>query len=206
VILQDQDGKPVIGLVESGNYMKTNRMGTALKILKEVENANKSDIIKPKPLADESVTMLTARLKDEYNAHFFYRNAANWCQEKAYLKAAAFFEQESANENEHALKVQKYLVDWNVYPTLPSLKPTITFNNLIEIISKAYALEYGLYESYNADSIKLMTTDIATFDFLQELRIGQRESITEYSDLLNAAELVNVENNFEVLYFEQTYF
>jgi hypothetical protein len=36
--------------------------------------------------------------------------------------------------------------------------------------------------------------------------MGQNQSVIEYSDLLNAAMLVNVENNFEVLYFEQTYF
>jgi ferritin len=67
-------------------------------------------------------------------------------------------------------------------------------------------LEYSLFEAYNKDSQDLFSSDIATFDFLRELREGQTESIIEYSDLLNAAELVNIENNFEVLYFEQTYF
>ena len=51
-----------------------------------------------------------------------------------------------------------------------------------------------------------MSTDLSTFDFLQELRIGQRESVAEYADLLNAAQLVNVSNPFELLYYEQTYF
>jgi ferritin len=63
-----------------------------------------------------------------------------------------------------------------------------------------------LFEAYNKDSQDLFSSDIATFDFLTDLREGQTESVIEYSDLLNAAMLVNVENNFEVLYFEQTYF
>jgi hypothetical protein len=67
-------------------------------------------------------------------------------------------------------------------------------------------MEYNLFLSYNSDSSIVFPTDLATFDFLQELRQIQTTSVKEYADLLNAAQLVNVSNNFEVLYFEQTYF
>ena len=171
-----------------------------------IKQASQSDIKTPKTLSSDTVSKLTDRLKDEYTAHYFYRNAHNWCASEGYLKAAAFFAQEAANELTHAEKVQKYLVDWNVYPNLPSIKPNITFDNLIDIVNKAYTLEYSLFEAYNKDSQDLFISDIATFDFLTELREVQTQSVIEYSDLLNAAMLVNVENNFEVLYFEQTYF
>ena len=160
----------------------------------------------PKTLADASVKILTDRLGDEYTAHYFYRNATNWCAGIGYLKAAAFFAQEAENELEHAKGLQKYLVDWNVMPLLPSIKPNVTFSDLIDIINKAYALEYALFESYNRDSKQLFDTDLTTFDFLTTYRTGQTESVIEYSDLLNAAELVNIDNKFEILYFEQTYF
>ena len=91
-------------------------------------------------------------------------------------------------------------------PLLPSIKPNVTFSDLIDIINKAYALEYALFESYNRDSKQLFDTDLTTFDFLTTYRTGQTESVIEYSDLLNAAELVNIDNKFEILYFEQTYF
>lgn len=160
----------------------------------------------PKTLADASVKILTDRLGDEYTAHYFYRNATNWCAGIGYLKAAAFFAQEAENELEHAKGLQKYLVDWNVMPLLPSIKPNIAFSDLIDIVNKAYALEYALFESYNRDSKQLFDTDLTTFDFLTTYRTGQTESVIEYSDLLNAAELVNTDNKFEILYFEQTYF
>lgn len=160
----------------------------------------------PKTLADTSVKILTDRLGDEYTAHYFYRNATNWCAGIGYLKAAAFFAQEAENELDHAKGLQKYLVDWNVMPLLPSIKPNVTFSDLIDIINKAYALEYALFESYNRDSKQLFNTDLTTFDFLTTYRTGQTESVIEYSDLLNAAELVNIDNKFEILYFEQTYF
>jgi len=160
----------------------------------------------PKTLADASVKILTDRLGDEYTAHYFYRNATNWCAGIGYLKAAAFFAQEAENELDHAKGLQKYLVDWNVMPLLPSIRPNVTFSDLIDIINKAYALEYALFESYNRDSKQLFDTDLTTFDFLTSYRTGQTESVIEYSDLLNAAELVNTDNKFEILYFEQTYF
>jgi len=160
----------------------------------------------PKTLADASVKILTDRLGDEYTAHYFYRNATNWCAGIGYLKAAAFFAQEAENELDHAKGLQKYLVDWNVMPLLPSIKPNVTFSDLIDIINKAYVLEYALFESYNRDSKQLFDTDLTTFDFLTTYRTGQTESVIEYSDLLNAAELVNTDNKFEILYFEQTYF
>lgn len=160
----------------------------------------------PKTLADSSVKILTDRLRDEYTAHYFYRNATNWCAGIGYVKAATFFAQEAENELEHARGLQKYLVDWNVMPLLPSIKPNITFTDLIDIINKAYALEYSLFDSYNKDSNTLFTSDLATFDFLTTYRIGQTQSVTEYSDLLNAAMLVDINNKFELLYFEQTYF
>ena len=160
----------------------------------------------PKTLADTSVKILTDRLGDEYTAHYFYRNATNWCAGIGYLKAAAFFAQEAENELDHAKGLQKYLVDWNVMPLLPSIKPNIAFSDLIDIVNKAYALEYALFESYNRDSKQLFDTDLTTFDFLTTYRTGQTESVIEYSDLLNAAELVNTDNKFEILYFEQTYF
>ena len=160
----------------------------------------------PKTLADSSVKILTDRLRDEYAAHYFYRNATNWCAGIGYLKAAAFFTQEAENELDHAKGLQKYLVDWNVMPLLPSIKPNVTFTDLIDIINKAYMLEYALFESYNADSKELFATDLATFDFLTGYRTGQTQSVIEYSDLLNAAELIDINNKFEILYFEQTYF
>lgn len=181
-------------------------MGTKLTEMNEMLTASNEGIKTPVTLAPQVIKMLIERIGDEYTAHYFYANAANWCKEKAYFRAAAFFDAEAANELEHAKLVQNYLVDWNAMPVIPPVSMLPQFCNLIDIINKAYDLEYGLYLKYNENSAAVFPADLATFDFLQELRIGQRKSVAEYSDLLNAAQLVNVSNNFEVLYFEQTYF
>jgi len=181
-------------------------MKTKLRTLNELESANPADILTPVTLDPQVVLMLSERLKDEYTAHYFYRNASNWCKDKAYNKAAAFFAQEAANELTHGELLQKYMVDWNVLPIIPPVKLIPDFTNLIDIVNKAYRLEFDLFSAYNRVSTAVFPSDLSTFDFLQELRIGQRESVAEYADLLNAAQLVNVANSFEILYYEQTYF
>jgi len=181
-------------------------MKTKLESLNELQSANPADIVTPVTLDPQVVLMLSERLRDEYAAHYFYRNASNWCKDKAYNKAAVFFAQEAANELTHAESLQKYMVDWNVLPVIAPIKSVPNFMNLIDIVNKAYRLEFDLFSAYNKISAIVFPSDLATFDFLQELRIGQRESVAEYADLLNAAQLVNVANSFEILYYEQTYF
>lgn len=181
-------------------------MSNKLNNINEIQIAQQSEILIPKTLTPEVTKMLIERIRDEYTAHYFYRNAANWCEDKSYKKAAAYFTGEAESELTHAKKVQDYLTGWNVMPFIPPVKMVPSFINLIDIINKAYVMEYNLFLSYNSDSSIVFSTDLATFDFLQELRQIQTTSVKEYADLLNAAQLVNVSNNFEVLYFEQTYF
>jgi ferritin len=164
-------------------------------------------ILTPIKLNESIITLLTERLKDEYTAHYFYRNAANWCRDANYVKATAFFEGEANNELEHAKMLQDYITSWNVVPMIPPVTPDTTkFDNLIQIVNGGYKLEYNLLVDYNETSSKLFTIDLTTFDFLQQFRKIQNDSVAEYSDLLNAANLVNVNNKFEVLYFEGKYF
>jgi len=171
-----------------------------------MQPASQTEIRTPFSLAPEVVRMLIERIGDEYRAHYHYRNAANWCGDKGYKKAAAFFAEEATSELEHALKLQNYIVGWNAVPIIPPIKSIPQFSHLIDIVNKSYDLEYQLLKAYNDVSSQVLLSDLSTFDFLQELRIIQNQSVAEYADLLNAAELVNVENNFEVLYYENTYF
>lgn len=162
--------------------------------------------INPKVLGNATVALLNERLLDEYTAHFFYRNAANFCKGVGYNNAAVYFVAEAANELTHAELLQNYMVDFNITPTMPSVKPNIQFAGLIDIVNKAYLLEYGLFEKYNETSHKIFQHDLATFDFLQELREGQTKSIAEYSDLLNAAQIIDPTNLLDILHYEEIYF
>ena len=181
-------------------------LSTQLDSINELQPALQTSVLLPKKLNPEIVALLNQRLEDEYTAPYFYRNAANWCADKGYKKAAAYFVAEADSELQHAKLLQDFMVSWNVIPFIPPVKMVPAFTNLIDIVNKAYEMEYNLFIAYNNDSLEVFTSDLATFDFLQQLRQIQNTSVAEYADLLNAAQLVNVSNNFEVLYFENQYF
>ena len=168
--------------------------------------AKQSEVLKPKTLPENIISALNDRLGDEYTAHYFYRGAANWCQGVAYTKAAAFFAKEAAAELEHAEKIQKYIVDWNATPVLPAVKFNPDFAHLIDVVNKSYAIEFKLGEDYNKMSADLFNTHLPTFDFLQEFRLLQVESIAEFSDLINASQLIDVSSKLDLLHYEERYF
>ena len=157
-------------------------------------------------LDTKTIKILTDRIKDEYTAHYYYRAASNWCQDMNYKKAAEFFTNEAADELTHAQTLQEYMVDFNVQPEIPQAPTKYNFSNLIDIVHGAYKMELGLMNEYNKNSQSLFNDDITTFDVLTKFRKFQKNAVVEYNDLINASNLIDKNDKFQVLYFEQTYF
>jgi ferritin len=157
-------------------------------------------------LDSKSVQILTDRIKDEYIAHYYYRAAANWCQDMNYKKAAEFFKNEADDELTHAKGIQEYMVDFNIIPEIPQAPTSHSFDSLVDIVYGAYKVELALMKEYNKNSQELFTSDITTFDFLKKYRKFQKGAVVEYNDLINAIDLIDKTDKFQVLYFEQTYF
>ena len=166
----------------------------------------KSPMVKPKTLSSDVESILNERLGDEYTAYYFYRNAANLCKNTNYKKAAAFFNSEAEGELGHAQGIQDYLTQWNLMPAIPQVPTSQKFANLVDIINKAYELEYNLFMKYSDNQKEFDSTDTATFNFIQKYVDIQNGEVSEYSDFLNALQLVDVNNRLDVLYFENTYF
>ena len=162
---------------------------------------------KPSTLDKKVVSKLLERLKDEYDAMYFYTAVANWCQGKGYEAAAGFFKKEAESEHEHARKVEKYLTDWNVFFELPSIEqPDKEYKSLVDVIEQAYDIEYALYEAYEETSKEMFSIDLCVFDFLTPLRLGQNESVIEYSDMLNELETIGADSSFAIYYWQQEKF
>ncbi len=168
--------------------------------------SEQSNVLLPKTLPEDISSSINDALIEEYTAHYFYRGAANWCAGVAYNKAAAFFTAEAAAELEHAEKLQKYLVDWNCTPKLPSVKFSGEFKSLIDVVNKSYAIEYQLGSKYMNWASQVFPKHLMTFNFLQEFVDIQNQSIAEYSDLLNAAQLIDVDKKLDLLHYEERYF
>lgn len=157
-------------------------------------------------LDEKTIKIITERIKDEYAAHYYYRAAANWCRDMNYKKAAEFFSNEADDELTHAKTLQEYMVDFNVIPEIPQAKIKHEFDNLIDVVYGAYKMELGLMNSYNKNSQELFNSDITTYDLFTEFRLIQKGAVVEYNDLINASNLIDKKDKFQVLYFEQTYF
>ena len=171
----------------------------------ETSKKSEGGLVIPNTLPEAIVTMLTDRIGDEYTAHYFYRNAANWCKNMNYKKAASFFDAEASSELDHAKGLQDYLTQWNLLPVIPQAPTTKTFNSLVEIIGMSYEMEYDLFGKYSEGQKSSLNIHPATFNFIQGYVNIQNDAVSEYSDLLNALTLIDITSKFEVLYFEQTY-
>ena len=172
----------------------------------ENDEKNEGGRVKLYKLSESVINILTDRIKDEYTAHYYYRAATNWCEDMNYKKAAEFFKNEANDELTHSEKIQEYMTGFNIIPEIPQAPTKHTFNSLIDIINGAYKMELDLMNEYNKNSQDLISEDITTFDFLTEFRQIQKGAVVEYNDLINASDLVNMKDKFQVLYFEQTYF
>lgn len=163
---------------------------------------------KPEKLSNDVVNLLLERLADEFTAFYFYRAASNWCKNVGFFKAATFFANESDSEMKHAKGIEDYLVDWNIIPALaPIAKPPVEFKGLSDVISKSYEIEYDLYEEYEDTSMKIFKIgDLCVFDFLQEYRKIQKDSVAEYSDMINILDGIDVEDKYKMLRLEEDLF
>jgi len=171
-----------------------------------IEARAEGGIVNPSMLPEEIFAVFNERIGDEYAAHYFYRNAANWCRNANYKKATAFFEAEANSELDHAKGLQDYLTQWNMIPAIPAAATSHSFNGLAEIIGKAYQMEYALLLKYSQNQQEFLGTHPATFNFVQGYVNTQNDAVGEYSDLLNALQLVNAENKLDLLIFEDKYF
>ena len=163
---------------------------------------------KPETLNRKTIEALFIRLNDEYTAFYFYRSASNWCKNVGFFKAAEYFANESADELKHAYGIENYLVDWNVDVLQPFLNPPkVNFLNLVDIIEKAYNLEFSLYQGYEITSQEIISrNEFSTFDFLSKYREIQTKSVAEYSDMLNTLDGVDIRDKFQLLLLEENLF
>lgn len=176
------------------------------KINEQTEAFGNLTPIVPNTLPGEIESTLNARLGDEYTAYFFYKNAANWCKGVNYPKAAAFFEGEATAELTHAQGLQDYLTQWNIIPMIPPAPTQVGFTSLVDVINKAYKLEYDLLMKYSDDQQKFFSIHSGTFNFIQKYVDYQTGEVAEYSDYLNALELINTDSRLDLLFFEDKYF
>jgi len=160
--------------------------------------------IEPRKLNLQFVQLLSERLLDEQKASYFYNAASNWCAVKGYEGGKKYFAKEANEEQEHFQALAEYITAMNAEPMLMPVTFNEKFEDLYDIIEKAYEIELSLMDKYNQVSMTAMSSDLATFDFLQKFREIQRNSVIVYSDLINQLNILNESNKLDLFYFDQT--
>ena len=165
-------------------------------------------MLKPRQLPEEVCNLLKERLYNEYDAHYTYRAVSNWLQNKGFSKASAYFAKEAEDELKHAEILQKYIVDWNDTPTLPTIQNIPTeFKNLVDVIEIAYKKETELYDLYIETAKEIFDmNELGSYQFLQQFIQIQNDSVIEFSDMFNLLEGVNTEDKFQLLKLEEDLF
>jgi ferritin len=98
------------------------------------------------------------------------------------------------------------LTQWNILPQIPPVTVPNNFDSLVGIIDEAYDIEYKLLLSYSAFQHAISGVHPPTFNFIQKYVDIQNDSVAEYSDLLNALHLIDINNKLDLLVFEERYF
>jgi ferritin len=127
----------------------------------------------------------------EHDARVFYRNAANYCENVGYDKAAAYYAQEAISEAEHAVTLQTYLNDWGVRFTIPATAQGGIFTGLGDIVAKAYDIEADLYKRYDTAAKSAMGVDTSAYQLFSKMLNIQYESVAECRTLVDKLALYN---------------
>jgi len=147
--------------------------------------------MKLKTLENECVIRLNSRLNDEYTAFYFYRSASNWCKVNGFDNGYKYFLEESNQELGHAKRIEDFMADWNIMPTLSPVISIEGFFNIADLLDKAYSLEYGLLEKYEEDAVHYIDNYISLYTFINQFIQIQNESVGEYATLINKLSLTN---------------
>ena len=157
------------------------------------------------PITDEIKSLLLDRLSNEYEAHFFYQNAANYCENVGYTLFAKYLKNEAADELIHAGKLQKFLNDWGIMFTIPLVEVSPKFTGLPDILEKAYQIECDLYEAYNDNANTVENIDRSAYNLMLEMVAIQYSSVAEYRTFIDSLSLYGTDKTSIKIFEHETF-
>ena len=90
----------------------------------------------------EVIQALEKQAAHEFTASQTYLAMSYWCEVEHYSGYASFFRTQAAEENAHANKILRFLVDRDVVPAIATIPaPPALFENLLATAQLAYDLE-----------------------------------------------------------------
>jgi len=123
----------------------------------------------------------------ELYASYHYKSAFQWASVKQYVNSAAFFLQESKDEQKHANILIQYATDYGVTPALSDINsPDQDFVSMDDVLMRSLELEDSLGEKYEeVYKMALEVCPMAAIDLFQQFLAIQSQAVREYRNLID---------------------
>lgn len=135
----------------------------------------------------------------------FYVQLANLCNENGFLKAEAYFLNESKEEREHFLIHYDYITGQGSYFQTPSIEEFVeNADTLYEIVELALSMEKKVSEMYKKAASQMAVLDQMTYNHLLQFLKIQQDAMKFYIDA--CATLTGIEDKGGSLVAEKMIF
>jgi ferritin len=138
---------------------------------------------------------MNAQIGREFFAALQYVAMSAWFEEKALPGFAGFFAKQAAEENEHALKLVRYLGEVGAHVTIPSIEaPRHDWTTVEAVIRTFLEAELEVTSRIHAlVDLSLAEKDHSSFQFLQWYVEEQREEVSSAQSVLDRVRRIGEE-------------
>lgn len=149
-------------------------------------------------LQDKLNEQLTHELESSYN----YMAMAAYLEHQTYNGFASYMMEQSKEENDHGMRIYKYLNDRGVQVKLGSInEPSIDFTSVLDVFEKALAHERFITKKiHELSEIATELKDHATISFLQWFIDEQVEEEATFETHIDYIRRFNDDSNALYLY------
>lgn len=138
---------------------------------------------------------LNAQIKLEAEASYNYLAMASWCEQKSLNGAARFFYAQAEEEQQHMLKIFRYINEMEGHAIAPGVEqPASEFKSILDLCAKALAGEQKVTRSvHNLSELASSEKDYATYNFIQIFVDEQRQGETTFVHIIDKIKLIGLE-------------
>ena len=143
-------------------------------------------------ISNEMETALNEQVNKEFYSAYLYLGMSAWCSENGLPGSANWFMVQHEEEQTHALKVYRYLLEQGEHVELLGMKPVKTvYKSLLACFEKSLAHEQSMTKSFNnLCDLAIKEKDHASYGFLQWFVNEQVEEEATVSDVIGKLKLV----------------
>ncbi len=143
-------------------------------------------------LSKKMESALNTQIELEAYASFLYLAMASWCDEQGMEGSTQFFYRQSAEENDHMMRIFRYVLEMDGKAIVPAVKrPPTSFKSIQQVFQDVYLHEQKVTKAIN-DLVDLSNkeNDHSTHNFLQWYVAEQREEEALMRSILDKVNLI----------------